>query len=320
MIEPCCRSAHLITEMWADKVGCVSRTGVAGAAAGALLCGCTAFGPAAHPTQRAVESILDGAGQSVFTRLVLTPDAHDIQVAVRVDGAEIWWTQSGAGDRVVQPSVVGASRPDAIDFDALDAQLASVAQSCDLDPQLAVFVAATGALVADSTCDGRLTATSLRDGEPASADIDLASVEGIDRLLAEVSAALPNQRAYQISLPGPASPRGDTARAEGGPWVLADGTTCMVSYLRAGQDAATGQVRSFRCDGYGQQTVDYDAQQPFDPAALSAADIRSAMADGLAASGFDPQMVSYYGIYELLGTGTMLAIITSDGNYHESSL
>ena len=114
--------------MWADKVGCVSRKGFAGAAAVALLCGCTAFGPAAQPTQRAVESILDDAGQSVFTRLVLTPDAHDIQVAVRVDGTEIWWTQSGAGDRVVQPSVVGASRPDAIDFDALDAHLASVAQ------------------------------------------------------------------------------------------------------------------------------------------------------------------------------------------------
>ncbi len=303
--------------MWDDKVwrSPVKWLGVVGAVA--LLCGCTALGTVGDSTASSVNSILKDSGQPVFTRLVLSPDPDDTRVAVRADGAEVWRTEQGAGDPVAQPSVTGASRPDAVDFDALNAQLDVLAASCDHDPELNVGIAASGAVVADSVCGGQITATSVDGREPVAAQIELTSVEGIDQILNEASAMLPNRRAFQISLPGPASSRGDSARAEGGTWTLTDGTICTVSYLRAGQGTSPSEpLREFSCDGFGQQKVGFNTQQPFDPATLDAGRIHDAIGKALSQSGFDPQTVAFYGVYEFY-TGPLLVLVTTDGGYHE---
>lgn len=318
------------TEMWGDQVRylqlrsgnslwqrhrCTVMKVVGVGAALTLLAGCTSGAQGTDSLQADVEDILDQAGQQVLTRLVITPEAESVKVGLRTDGTEVWWTHDGAGEQVDQPSITGASRADAIDFEALADQLSSLQTSCSTNAQVEAFVSVTGDVIADSVCDGTIAASSINGSEPQPVDLDLTDGEDLDRAMAEVAAILPNGIVYQLSLPGPASPRGQTLRADGNPWVLADGTSCLPGYIRAMQPAAGDDLRSYVCDGHGQQTVDGQTQEAFDPTEIRGADLAAAIQQALDESGYDPQTVSYYAIEEMLTTGLVLLAVGPEDYY-----
>lgn len=291
----------------------VTRRALAGLGATALLAGCSVL-PVG--TQGRVESLVKDAGGEVFTQLWLTPDPSQIVVQVRTPTGLAWWDVNGVttAPEGMAETAFGSTRPSAVDFAALNDELAAHLDRCREQPRLEIHVAATGALVSDAVCGvGEMRAvmsTSVAGEPPSDPAIDFASEEGLTRFFAEAEAFLPGGKAYQLTFPGAAlsEARGE---AEGGLWVLADGTECMVSFARSGDVPVGAELRLVGCDGRGPQSVDGTDQEEFRPTQLDAQIVWEAIDEGLAAQGVDAADVERYGIHNLLYPGPELVIITA---------
>lgn len=300
----------------------VTRRALAGLGAAALLAGCSLL-PAG--TQGRVESLVDDAGGEVFTQLRLTPDPEQIAVQVRTPAGLAWWDANGATEAPEGMADVpfGSTRPGAVDFAVLDDELAAHLDRCREQPRLEVFVAVTGSLVSDAVCgvgDMRaVMSTSIGGEAPSDPAIDFASEAGLTRFFAEAQAFLPGGKAYQLTFPGPALPDG-LAEAEGGLWVVADGSECMVRFARSGSAEVGEPIRQFGCDGRGPQNVDGANQEVFAPTQLDAQIVLEAIESGLASSGIDASEVERYAVHNLLYPGPEMVIITADEVYREPLL
>ncbi len=285
-----------------------------------LVTGCS--GPAGM--SQTVASIVKQSGGNVVTRVVVGAEAADIQVAVRVPGGEQWWTRDGLVGPVPAESKqpLGGTGPDAIDFEALSAQQAALAGQCSDTPRLEAYVAPTGALAAESVCgtagNREVLATTIDGVMLGPVAVDFLSTDGLAQLLVETAASLPGGFTYQITLPGPKSPRGYTAKAEGTQWVLPDGEICMVNFVRAGAPAPGEPARTFGCDGYGSQEGDLGAQDPIFPETLDAAKLLSAIDRLVEDNAVDPETVAFYRIdWPLIG-GLHVGVLTEDQQFFEA--
>lgn len=269
-------------------------------------------------TAAEVARIVAAAGGGVASQLVLEP-AGGVQVQVRTPTGEQWWDTTGQLDQSPEGRLLplGASRPDAFDYAALAEQLSAAETLCTEEPRVGVFVSVNGDTVAETSCgvgpNQQVLATTINGHDAGESNLDFLSEQGLTQFLQEAGAMVPSGIAYQVTLPGLASARGNTAKAEGGRWTLGDGTGCTVTYERAGRAPAGEPIRWFGCQGYGSQSFEGNSQDPFEPAALDAAAVFAAIKEVQRVSGFEPDEVAFYRIDKLLIGGGQVSIITADG-------
>lgn len=288
-----------------------------------LASGCTS---SLGGTEGAVAAIVNEANANVVTRLVLTPEPDRLRVAVRVPGGEMWWTPAGqdapVGADEMKP--LGGDNPGAIDYEALDAQLESLANECADDPRVEAYVTASGAMLAESVCGtgaSRTVVAATIDGvELMTGDVDFFTPEGLQQVFDEVAASLPGGVAYQVTLPGPKSARGYTAKAEGAQWVLPDGALCMVTIEISGNPEPGAGVRGFGCESYGPQETDLGVQEPMHSATLPTRRILQAMTDLAIANGLDPATIAFYRVHHPLIGGLRVGILTEDELFYEQDI
>lgn len=260
-----------------------------------------------------VDKIVASSGNQVITRINISNDPADLLVAMRTPTGEVIFDANGPLDRSPSEIPLGATRPDALDYAQLEDQWAQLTAVCSSEAVLSVMVGASGAVFTEALCDDELLTSTIDGVEPGPASIDLMSAGGIEQLMTEAAALLPLRGVYMFSLPGPASPRGDLARVDGGLWALADGSECGTVYLRAGQPNDEYPTHGFDCTSGGALATEDDVQELFDPATIDGQQVVEAMADAVAASGFDESEIGLYFYYRLTYKGARVLISTVDG-------
>ncbi|GAA2181056.1 hypothetical protein GCM10009785_14390 [Brooklawnia cerclae] len=267
------------------------------------------------PTERALDRIVEDAGGRLVTAVSLGDGAQDVGAVVRLPGGDVAVDAEGRSDPAVdgqlRPS--GASLVDDLDLDALTARLDAVRASCDAEPGVEAQLSPAGALFVYSTCAGEPGPTVSVAGVEGATELDFTTIDGVAQLLREAAVAVPGAAAWQVSIPGPSSPRGATARAEGGLWGLPDGSSCQVVYERLERPQSGEAPWRYRCDGYGQQrSTSSDVQQQFVPTTVDAQAVVDAMALAVQRGGFTHDEVMYYVVTDMLVDGPVVIAMTTD--------
>ncbi|MGI5951450.1 MAG: hypothetical protein ACOX61_06350 [Brooklawnia sp.] len=259
--------------------------------------------------ERQVDQVVTAAGHELITRMTISNDPAELQVVMRAPGGEVAHGPNGPVGTTPSQMPVGATRPDAIDYEGLEQLLAETSQECDA-AWLEFYVTPSGAMVTQGRCGQDYRAAGL----------DLLSEAGIAQLLAEAEVMLPNRASYMLSLPGPASPRGAVARVEGRLWALADGTPCQTVLWRNAVPDAGNPPWTLDCQGRGMQSVNGESQELFAPGTVDAARVQSGLEQARQASGYAESEVEFYLYHQLFVHGEQIVVLGVDGGQFSYNL